>query len=280
MSQYGDRSDLRTRNLRRRESTKLGSSGNSTPLDLRDLAESLHRKIMADFSKDEDPDSMFRKRHATPPTPRFEADISPASAGFCVRQQRLGRQLRTAQAASFQSRTRGRTDQRDLSVNVKTRSKSPVYQVPSVKQWTPIQLSSAPSRFRPLKSLAPGALPETYTARHCVLRQNCVVKVIDLRSFVGQNSGVWSVYAEIQALRRIQRSGKLGFQQLSMFPFNPDIWFSSDAYLYFILVSGMILSCICVDMPFFRNGIPIGCASSRIACLWTRCFLGLSYSTL
>jgi len=253
MSQRGNGSDLRTRNLRRRESTKLGSSGNSTPPDLRDLAESLHRKIMADCSEDDDPDSMFRKRHATPPTPRFEADISSqfqASAGFCVRQQRLGQRLRTAQATSFQSRTCGRTDQRDLFVNVKTRSKSPVYQVPAVKQWTPIQLSSAPSRFRPLKSLVPGALPETYTARHCVLRQNCVVKVIDLRSFVDQNDGVWSVYAEIQALRRIQRSGKLGLQQLSMFPFNPDIWFSSDAYLYFVLVSGMILSCIYVDIPF------------------------------
>ena len=201
MSQHGNRSVLRTRN-----STKLGSSGNSTPLDLRDLAESLHRKIMADCSEDDDPDSMFRKRHATPSTPRFETDISSqfqASAGYCVRQQRLGGRLRTGQATSFQSRTRGRKDQRDLFANVKTRSKSPAYQVPAVKQWAPIQLSSAPSRFRPLQSLVPGALPETYTARHCVLQQNCVVKVIDLRSFVDHNSSVWSVHAEIQALRRI-----------------------------------------------------------------------------
>ena len=246
--QRGNRSDLRTGNT-----MKLGSSGNLRPPDLRDLAESLHRKIMADCSEDDDPDSMFRKRHATPSTPRFETDISSqfqASAGSCVRQQRLGRRLCTAQATSFQSRSRGRTDQKDLFVNMKTRSESPVYRVPAVRQWTPIQLSSAPSRFRPLKSLVPGAPPETYTARHCVLRQNCVVKVIDLGSFVDQSSGVSSVHAEVQVLRRIQRSGKSGLQQLSMFPYNPDIWCSNDAYLYFLLVSGMILSCICVDMRF------------------------------
>lgn len=181
---------------------------------------------MADCSEGEDPDSMFRKRHATPPTPHFEADISPqlqSSAGY------------SAQATSFQSHTRGRTDERDLFANVKTRSKSPVYQVPSVKEWTPIQLSSGPSRFRPLKDLVPGALSETYTARHCVLRQNFVVKVVDLRSFVDHNSGIWPVHAEIQALRRIQRFGKSGLQQLSMFPFYPDIWCSNDAYLYFLL---------------------------------------------
>ena len=191
---------------------------------------------MADCSEDDNPDSMFRKRHATTPSPRFEIDISlqfRASARYCVRQQRLGRRLRTAQATSFQSRTRGRTDQRDLFVNMKTRSNSPVYQVPAGKQWSSIQLSSAPSRFRPLKSLVPGALPETYSARHCVLQQNCVVKVIDLKSLVDHNSGVWSVHAEIQALRRIQRSGKSGLQQLSMFPFHSDIWCSNDATFIF-----------------------------------------------
>ena len=71
----------------------------------------------------------------------------------------------------------------------------------------------------------------------------------------------------IQALRRIQRFAKSGLQQLSMFPFNSDIWCSNDAYLYFLLVNGMIVSCICVDTPFlgtvsyrlrqFENDIPV-----------------------
>ncbi|KIK07168.1 hypothetical protein K443DRAFT_673725 [Laccaria amethystina LaAM-08-1] len=42
---------------------------------------------MAGCSEDDDPDSMLRKRHATLPTPRFEADISlrfQASEGSCV----------------------------------------------------------------------------------------------------------------------------------------------------------------------------------------------------
>ena len=49
------------------------------------LAESL--QVMADCSEDDDSDLMLRTRHATPPIPRFEADISPrfqASEGNCV----------------------------------------------------------------------------------------------------------------------------------------------------------------------------------------------------
>ena len=147
---------------------------------------------MADFFEDDDPDSNVMQ-HFLPLTLKqtFRLNFKPLR-DTASDHSTLDDDSVLSRRHLF-NRVPGRTDQRNLFVNVKTRSNSPGYQVPAVKQWTPIQLSSAPSRFRPLKSLVPGALPETYTARHGVLRQNCVVKVIDLRSFVDQNSGVWLV---------------------------------------------------------------------------------------